>query len=208
MVPERLLPLLDELAPLAERFAGAGRRLYLVGGSVRDAILGRSLEEIDLDFTTNARPDETKALVDGWADSVWTQGERFGTIGAARGGRRYEITTHRAEAYAPDSRKPDVAFADAVEADLSRRDFTVNAMALALPDATLVDPFGGIGDLATHRLRTPLAPAESFADDPLRMLRAARFIAGYELVPDLELLHAVRGLRSRLDIVSAERIRE
>ncbi|HEX2023882.1 MAG TPA: CCA tRNA nucleotidyltransferase, partial [Acidimicrobiales bacterium] len=208
MVPERLLSLLDELGPLAERFAGAGRRLYLVGGSVRDAILGRPLEEIDLDFTTNARPDETKALLDGWADSVWAQGERFGTIGAARGGRRYEITTHRAEAYTPDSRKPDVAFADAVEADLSRRDFTVNAMALALPDATLVDPFGGIADLAAHRLRTPLAPEESFADDPLRMLRAARFIAGYDLGPDPELVEAVRALRSRLEIVSAERIRE
>jgi poly(A) polymerase len=208
VVPERLLSLLDELGPLAERFAGAGRRLYLVGGSVRDAILGRPLEEIDLDFTTNARPDETKALLDGWADSVWAQGERFGTIGAARGGRRYEITTHRAEAYTPDSRKPDVAFADAVEADLSRRDFTVNAMALALPDATLVDPFGGIADLAAHRLRTPLAPEESFADDPLRMLRAARFIAGYDLGPDPELVEAVRALRSRLEIVSAERIRE
>ena len=208
VVPERLLPLLDELTPLAERFAGAGRRLYLVGGSVRDAILGRPLEDIDLDFTTNARPDETKALLDGWADSVWTQGERFGTIGAARAGRRYEITTHRAEAYTPDSRKPDVAFADAVEADLSRRDFTVNAMALALPDATLVDPFGGVGDLAARRLRTPLAPDESFGDDPLRMLRAARFLAGYDLVPDTELVEAIHRLRSRLEIVSAERIGE
>ncbi|HEX2043169.1 MAG TPA: CCA tRNA nucleotidyltransferase, partial [Acidimicrobiales bacterium] len=208
MVPERLLPLLEELAPLAERFAGAGRRLYLVGGSVRDAILGRPLDEIDLDFTTNARPAETRALLDGWAEAVWTQGERFGTIGAARGGRRYEITTHRAEAYTPDSRKPDVAFADAVEADLSRRDFTVNAMALSLPEAVLVDPFGGVGDLAAHRLRTPLAPEESFGDDPLRMLRAARLIAGYDLVPDAELVGAVRALRSRLEIVSAERIRE
>jgi poly(A) polymerase len=208
VVPERLLPLLEELAPLAERFAGAGRRLYLVGGSVRDAILGRPLDEIDLDFTTNARPAETRALLDGWAEAVWTQGERFGTIGAARGGRRYEITTHRAEAYTPDSRKPDVAFADAVEADLSRRDFTVNAMALSLPEAVLVDPFGGVGDLAAHRLRTPLAPEESFGDDPLRMLRAARLIAGYDLVPDAELVGAVRALRSRLEIVSAERIRE
>jgi poly(A) polymerase len=208
VVPERLLPLLDELTPLAERFAGSGRRLYLVGGSVRDAILGRPLEEIDLDFTTDARPDETKALLDDWADAVWTQGERFGTIGAAHRGRRYEITTHRAEAYTPDSRKPDVAFADAVEADLSRRAFTVNAMALALPEATLVDPFGGVTDLAAQRLRTPLAPEESFADDPLRMLRAARFIAGYELVPEPELVGAVRRLRSRLEIVSAERIRE
>jgi poly(A) polymerase len=208
MVPERLRPLLDETAPLAERFASAGRRLYLVGGSVRDAILGRPVEEIDLDFTTDARPDETEAIVAGWADAVWDQGRRFGTIGAAREGRRYEITTHRAEAYSPDSRKPEVAFADAVEADLSRRDFTVNAMALSLPDAELIDPFGGVADLAAARLRTPLGPEESFTDDPLRMLRAARFLAGYGLVPEPELVDAVKALRGRLEIVSVERIRD
>jgi poly(A) polymerase len=208
VVPERLLPLLDELRPLAERFTAAGHRLYLVGGSVRDAILGRPLGEIDLDFTTDARPDETEAVIAGWADAIWTQGKRFGTVGAARQGRQYEITTHRAEAYSPDSRKPEVAFADAVEADLSRRDFTVNAMALALPEPVLVDPFGGVADLAALRLRTPLPPEESFTDDPLRMLRAARFIAGYDLVPEPELVAAVRGLRARLEIVSAERIRD
>ena len=215
MVPERLQPLLDEAEPLAERFFAAGHRLYLVGGSVRDAILGRPLDELDLDFTTDAHPDETEAIVTGWADSVWTQGKRFGTIGLARadgrpGGpsRRYEITTHRSEAYHADSRKPSVEFADAVEADLARRDFTVNAMALSLPDAELVDPFGGVTDLAASRLRTPLSPAESFTDDPLRMLRAARFIAGYGLVPDQELVDAVTSLRGRLEIVSAERIRD
>ncbi|HWC11761.1 MAG TPA: CCA tRNA nucleotidyltransferase [Acidimicrobiales bacterium] len=207
MVPERLLRLVDELGPLAERFAAAKHRLYLVGGSVRDAILGRPLDSIDLDFTTDARPDETEAVVAGWADAVWTQGKRFGTIGAAKDGREYEITTHRAEAYTPESRKPEVVFADAVEADLSRRDFTVNAMALSLPELALVDPFGGVTDLAAHRLRTPLAPEESFDDAPLRMLRAARFIAGYGLQPDAELVEAVRKLRARLEIVAAERLR-
>ena len=207
MVPERLLPLLDELGPLAERFAAAGHRLYLVGGSVRDAILGRPLDSIDLDFTTDARPDETEAVVAGWADAVWTQGKRFGTIGATRQGRPYEITTHRAEAYTPESRKPEVEFADAVEADLSRRDFTVNAMALSLPELVLVDPFEGVADLAGHRLRTPLAPEDSFTDDPLRMLRAGRFIAGYGLQPDAELVEAVRRLRGRLEIVAPERLR-
>jgi len=208
VVPERLLPLLAELRPLAERFTRAGHRLYLVGGSVRDAILGRPLDDIDLDFTTDARPDETEAVIAGWAEAVWTQGKRFGTIGAARQSRLYEITTHRAEAYSPDSRKPEVAFADGVEADLSRRDFTVNAMALALPEPSLVDPFGGVADLAALRLRTPLPPEDSFSDDPLRMLRAARFVAGYGLVPEPELIGAVRVLRSRLEIVSAERIRD
>jgi poly(A) polymerase len=119
-----------------------------------------------------------------------------------------EITTHRAEAYRPDSRKPDVVFADVVEADLSRRDFTINAMALSLPDLKLVDPFNGIADLAAHRLRTPLSPEESFTDDPLRMLRAARFMAGYQLTPDPELTAAVTALRARLDIVSDERVRD
>ena len=144
-----------------------------------------------------------------WADAVWTQGERFGTIGVKRGERSFEITTHRAEAYQPDSRKPAVVYSDAIEADLSRRDFTVNAMALTLPDPELVDPFDGSSDLLVHRrLRTPLSPDESFTDDPLRMLRAARFIAGYGLTPEPELVDAVRRLRHRLEIVSAERIRD
>ncbi len=217
MVPERLQPLLDDTAPLAERFAAAGHRLYLVGGSVRDAILGKPPSDSDdLDFTTDARPDDIEAVLRGWADALWDQGRRFGTIGARKDGRAYEITTHRAEAYTPESRKPEVAFADAVEADLARRDFTVNAMALELrprgdgadgADAELIDPFGGLADLAAHRLRTPLSPEESFTDDPLRMLRAARFIAGYGLAPDPELVDAVRRLRGRMEIVSAERIR-
>ncbi|MDA8286697.1 MAG: CCA tRNA nucleotidyltransferase [Actinomycetota bacterium] len=208
MVPDRLQPLVAETAPLAARFRGAGRRLYLVGGVVRDAVVSRLDPDGDLDFTTDAPPDEIEALLAGLADAVWTQGKRFGTIGARLGARTVEITTHRAEAYHPDSRKPDVVFADAVEADLSRRDFTVNAMALALPELTLVDPFDGVADLAAGRLRTPLEPEVSFTDDPLRMLRAARFVAGYGLTPDPGLVDAVSALRSRLDIVSDERIRD
>jgi poly(A) polymerase len=208
VVPERFKELLDEVAPLAERFGRAGYRLYLVGGSVRDAILDRALDLSDLDFTTDARPDDIETVLGGWADAVWLQGKRFGTIGAIKGGRRYEITTHRAEAYQPGSRKPDVQFSEAVEPDLSRRDFTVNAMALALPAMELIDPHGGIADLAARRLRTPLAPEESFSDDPLRMLRAARFIAGYGLEASAELVKAVVAMADRLSIVSAERIRD
>jgi poly(A) polymerase len=209
VIPDRLLPVLERTAPLAERFAAAGHSLYLVGGVVRDLLLGHDMSTgRDIDLTTDALPAQTKALVKGWADAVWTQGERFGTIGCRRDGWDFEITTHRADAYEPASRKPSVAFSDAVEADLSRRDFTVNAMALALPDPVLIDPFGGAEDLAAGRLRTPLAPEESFSDDPLRMLRAARFIAGYGLVPVPELVAAVEAMADRLEIVSAERIRD
>jgi poly(A) polymerase len=193
---------------IAARFERAGWHLYLVGGVVRDAVVGRLADHSDLDFTTDARPDDIEEVVADWADAVWTQGKRFGTIGLRRGDRAMEITTHRAEAYHPDSRKPDVVFADVVEADLSRRDFTVNAMALSLPDLRLVDPFDGVGDLAAGRLRTPLAPEESFTDDPLRMLRAARFIAGYDLTPDADVVETVTRLRARLEIVSDERIRQ
>lgn len=207
MIPERLQPVLDEVRPLAARFGTAGFRLYLVGGSVRDLLLGRDAGAVDFDFTTDARPDDIERLLGGWADALWTQGKRFGTIGASKGGRDYEITTHRAEAYHSDSRKPDVEFGDDVVVDLSRRDFTVNAMALALPEPELIDPFGGAADLAASRLRTPLGPEESFSDDPLRMLRAARFLAGYGLEPDEALVEAVRTLHDRLEIVAAERIR-
>ena len=160
MIPDRLEPVLAELRPLADRFVAAGHSVYLVGGTVRDLLLGRPIAG-DYDLTTDARPAEIKRLIDDWADALWTQGERFGTIGARKGDRSYEITTHRAEAYHADSRKPDVAFADAIESDLSRRDFTVNAMALALPDPRLVDPFNGAADLASSTLRTPLSAAES-----------------------------------------------
>jgi poly(A) polymerase len=200
-------------ADLADRFQSADHTLYLVGGSVRDAIVAGegpppTVGDHDLDFTTDARPDAIEELVTGWADAVWTQGKRFGTIGCVRRGQRYEITTHRAEAYHPDSRKPDVVFGDRIEDDLSRRDFTINAMALRLPDLELIDPFDGLADLAVHRLRTPLDPEESFGDDPLRMLRAARFVAKLDLEPDPALVEAVRSGHHRLSIVSAERIRD
>jgi poly(A) polymerase len=209
VIPERVRPILDETRPLAERFAAAGYKLYLVGGIVRDLLANRALDRPDIDLTTDARPADIKRVLSGWADAIWTQGERFGTIGAKRGERALEITTHRAEAYVSDSRKPMVEYSEMVEVDLSRRDFTVNAMALTLPEPQLVDPFDGSADLLVHkRLRTPLAPEQSFSDDPLRMLRAARFMAGFSLEPDPALVAAVRELRARLEIVSAERIRD
>jgi poly(A) polymerase len=209
VIHARLRPVLDATRPLAERFTAAGHTLYRVGGRVRELLAGREIERPDIDLTTDARPEEIKRILDGWADAVWTQGERFGTIGAKRSGRTFEITTHRADAYDPSSRKPEVAFGDEIEADLARRDFTVNAMALELPEPRLIDPFDGSNDLLVdRRLRTPLAPEVSFSDDPLRMLRAARFIAGYGLVPERALVHAVEAHRDRLEIVSAERIRD
>jgi poly(A) polymerase len=210
MIPERFAPVLSELQPLTDRFRAAGKRLYLVGGTVRDLLIDKLGDERDYDATTDALPSEIKACLSGWADAIWTQGEKFGTIGAKKGDRIYEITTHRAEVYADDSRKPEVTFAGQIDADLSRRDFTVNAMALELTSdsPTLVDPFGGAVDLATKTLRTPLAPEVSFSDDPLRMLRAARVIAGYHLQPVPELVEAVRSMHGRLSIVSAERIRD
>ncbi|HEX7096767.1 MAG TPA: CCA tRNA nucleotidyltransferase [Acidimicrobiales bacterium] len=201
--------LLEEVRPLAELFQSAGFRLYLVGGIVRDQVLGRPLEpSTDIDLTTDASPDRIKELLAGLARAVWTQGERFGTIGCHIGARAYEITTHRGEWYEPSSRKPMVEFSDAVEDDLARRDFTVNAMAASLPDGALIDPHGGLRDLAEHRLRTPLEPEQSFTDDPLRMLRAARFLAGYDLVPEPALVDAVDRLVTRLSIVSIERRRD
>ena len=210
MIPDRFRPVLDELSPLTERFAVAGHRLYLVGGTVRDLLIGDDRDDFDFDVTTSALPPEIKELLAGWADAIWTQGERFGTIGAKKDGRTYEITTHRAEVYNDDSRKPDVEFADQIETDLSRRDFTINAMALELtsPTPNLVDPFGGAQDLVTRTLRTPLSPEVSFSDDPLRMLRAARFIARYQLEPVPELTAAVETMHGRMEIVSAERIRD
>jgi poly(A) polymerase len=211
--PERLRPVLEATEPIAERFQAAGKRLYLVGGPVRDGIAGRPGggepgPEADIDLTTDATPDEIESLVSDLAEASWSQGKRFGTIGMLRAGRRFEITTHRAEAYSPDSRKPEVRFGDDIQTDLSRRDFTVNAMALSLPELKLEDPFDGIGDIYARRLRTPLDPEVSFSDDPLRMLRAARFIAGYDLEPDAALVTAVETMRSRLAIVSRERIRD
>jgi len=194
---------------LAEAFVAAGHPLYLVGGVVRDLLLGRDRgASTDIDLCTPAHPGEVKAIVAPLADAVWNQGERFGTIGLRMAGRDYEITTFRAESYEPDSRKPEVSFGDTIEVDLSRRDFTVNAMALSVPEPELIDPFGGAADLVAGVLKTPLEPDVSFADDPLRMLRAARFIAGYRLEPTAELVEAVRANAGRLEIVSGERIRD
>jgi poly(A) polymerase len=208
-VPPRLRTLLEAAAPLAEVFDRAHRHLYLVGGSVRDALVGSvDLDEVDLDCTTDARPDEVLALVRGVADQVWEQGKAFGTIGVTVSGRTFEVTTHRAEVYRADSRKPVVTFGDDVEVDLSRRDFTINAMALDLASLRLIDPFGGAADLAQHRLATPLDPEVSFGDDPLRMLRAARFLARFGLVADEAVVAAATELAPRLEIVSAERVRD
>jgi poly(A) polymerase len=208
-VPARLRPLLDPDSPVqrvAGRLSAAGRQAYLVGGTVRDALLDRS--HTDVDLATDARPDEVVRRVADMAEHVWLQGQQFGTVGCRVDGTDFEITTFRAEVYRSDSRKPEVAFADDLETDLSRRDFTVNAMALRLPDPELIDPFDGAADLAARRLRTPLEPEVSFGDDPLRMLRAARFIAGFGLEPDAALVGAVEELRGRLEIVSAERIHD
>lgn len=220
MTPERFALVLRELTPLWERFDAAGFRLFLVGGAVRDLLFASTSHDaavMDFDLTTDARPADVKRCLGGWADDVWTQGEKFGTIGARKlagdgAARTYEITTFRAEAYADESRKPHVTFTDDISVDLSRRDFTINAMALELAasvDAVrLVDPFDGAVDLATKVLRTPLRPSVSFSDDPLRMLRAARFVAGLGLTPQPDLVEAVMSMTDRLSIVSAERIRD
>jgi poly(A) polymerase len=191
---------------LGERFAAAGHQLYLVGGTVRDALLDRAAS--DVDFTTDATPDRILAIVRGWGDHVWLQGLRFGTVGVSKGNLRLEITTFRSDLYREDSRKPEVSFGRTIEEDLARRDFTVNAMAVRLPDGHFVDPSGGLDDLVNRRLRTPSSPEVSFEDDPLRMLRAARFVAELELEPTPETVAAIVERAGRLEIVSRERIRD
>jgi poly(A) polymerase len=208
-VPPRLRAYYEAGSPtreLAERLAAAGHECYLVGGTVRDAFLGAASPDVDL--ATDARPDEVRTLLDGWADHVWLQGERFGTVGAEKDGVRLEVTTYRGDVYRPESRKPNVTFADRIEDDLARRDFTINAMALQLPVPVLIDPHSGAADLAAHRLRTPVEPQASFEADPLRMLRAARFVAAFSLEPDPELVAALRAMHHRMTIVSPERIRD
>ena len=175
------------LAGLGNLFESAGHQLYLVGGSVRDALLGRLSP--DLDFTTDARPDAIQRIVRPWADALWDTGIEFGTVGAARDGRRVEITTFRADSYDQVSRNPEVRFGDRLEDDLIRRDFTVNAMAVRITaegPGEFLDPLGGLAALRDGVLDTPSPPEVSFGDDPLRMLRAARFIAGYGLEPDAD----------------------
>ncbi|WP_300400395.1 CCA tRNA nucleotidyltransferase [Nocardioides sp.] len=201
---DRLAPVLDELG---QRFAEAGHELHLVGGPVRDAMLGRSHH--DLDFTTSARPEETEKLLRAWGDGgLWDMGRDFGTIGARRGEWVVEVTTYRSESYDPASRNPTVAFGDDLAGDLGRRDFTVNAMAVSLPGRAFEDPFGGIADLAHRILRTPGRPEDSFGDDPLRMLRAARFAAqlGFDVAP--EVVAAMTDMAERINIISAERVRD
>ncbi len=193
---------------LGERFASAGHALHLVGGSVRDALLGRLGD--DLDLTTDARPERVLELAAGWAESTWQTGIAFGTVGMAREGFRLEVTTYRADSYDPSSRKPAVRFGDALDTDLSRRDFTVNAMAVALPDwqaaDAFVDPYAGLDDLAARLLRTPGRPEDSFTDDPLRMLRAARFAAQLGFTLDPAVVAAMTAMAGRLEIVSVERV--
>lgn len=191
---------------LGERFAAAGYRLYLVGGSVRDAFLG--VESGDFDFATDARPDDVEALLARWSKTVFTVGKTFGTIGAIGDGHSVEVTTFRREVYRDDSRKPRVEFSESISEDLSRRDFTVNAMAVAFPEVETIDPHGGTTDLAARLLRTPLAPEVSFSDDPLRMLRLFRFQATLGFTPDAAAVAAVNDMAGRLEIVSAERIRD
>ena len=196
-------PVLDELGQM---FAAAGHQVDLVGGSVRDAILGRGVE--DLDFATDARPEQVIALVRPWADAVWDVGARFGTIGAESNGMRLEFTTYRSDRYDAQSRKPQVEYGADLLSDLGRRDFTVNAMAVRLPQWQFVDPFDGLLDLAVKRLRTPGAPADSFSDDPLRMMRAARLSSQLGMSVDAQAVDAMANMAERINMVSAERVRD
>jgi poly(A) polymerase len=199
----RIAPVADELGEL---FAARGHELALVGGSVRDVLLGRVGH--DLDLTTDARPERVLEIVKDWADAVWTIGIDFGTVGVRKDGWQLEITTYRSESYDPTSRKPEVSYGDTLEGDLRRRDFAVNAMAVRVPSHEFVDPFGGLPDLSAKVLRTPGAPEDSFDDDPLRMLRAARFASQLGFSVDPKAVEAMTTMAGRIEIVSAERIRE
>ncbi len=191
---------------LAHAFRVHGHELYLVGGWVRDALLGRP--HVDCDFSTDAPPEETLGILRRFTDTVWSQGMRFGTVGGEVDGISFEITTFRSESYKPDSRHPEVSFVGDVVADLSRRDFTVNAMAVRLPEREAIDPFGGRGHLRERLLVTPIAPEASFLDDPLRMLRAFRFMSQLEFSVDPAVEGAIADLKDHLTTVSAERIRD
>jgi poly(A) polymerase len=197
----RISPLADELAQL---FAKAGHRLYLVGGSVRDALLGRLSS--DLDFTTDARPERVLEIVRTWADAVWEIGIAFGTVGVTKNGMTLEITTFRADSYDRVGRNPEVTFGDSVEGDLLRRDFTANAMAIDLSTNTFQDPHGGFAAVRDKVLDTPATPQESFADDPLRMLRAARFIAQLGFSPAPRVVEAMTAMADEIGRIAAERV--
>jgi poly(A) polymerase len=203
--PADLIPVPPAAQTLGAAFAAAGHELHLVGGTVRDALMGRPSQ--DLDFATDARPERTLELITPLASAVWTTGQEFGTIGARVGGVMCEITTYRADRYDRVSRNPVVAYGDSLEDDLRRRDFTMNAMALSVTgDRRFVDPFGGLGDLVKYVLRTPASPQDSFADDPLRMLRAARFVATLGMVPTNEVTAAMTELAPQLARITAERV--
>ena len=193
---------------LAKQFKAAGFKLALVGGPVRDAILGRLGN--DLDFTTDALPKQSEKILEKWADSVWDIGAAFGTVAGKKGEITVEITTYRSESYDPSSRKPDVEFGKSIEADLARRDFTINAMALELTteQPTFIDLFNGVSDLQNKLIRTPGKPEDSFTDDPLRMMRAARFMSQLNFAVDPAIINAIKNMASRLEIISAERIRD
>jgi poly(A) polymerase len=193
---------------LAKLFKIAGFKLALVGGPVRDAILGRLGN--DLDFTTDAHPKDSEKILNKWADSVWDIGAAFGTVAGKKDEITVEITTYRSESYDPTSRKPDVEFGKSIEADLARRDFTINAMALELTteEPTFIDLFNGVVDLQKKIIKTPGKPEDSFSDDPLRMMRAARFMSQLNFEVDQSVLVAIKNMAARLEIISAERIRD
>ncbi|GIF24957.1 poly(A) polymerase [Actinoplanes tereljensis] len=199
----RVSPVADELG---RRFGAAGHELHLVGGSVRDALLLRLGD--DLDFCTDATPEQTLELVQGWADAIWETGRDFGTIGVQKNGLRLEITTFRAEAYDGVTRNPIVQYGKSLLEDLERRDFTINAMAVSLPEHVFTDPYGGLADLAAKVIRTPAAPSQSFGDDPLRMLRAARFAAKLQFTVDQSVITAMTDMCADLDRITAERVRD
>lgn len=203
-----LAPIEKPLRRVGGRFADAGWEIALVGGPVRDALVGRLSFETDLDFTTNAQPEQIVELLEGWAEAVWDVGIRFGTVGARIDGREVEITTYRSESYDAQSRKPEVAFGNNLADDLARRDFTMNAMAVTLPSMEFVDLFDGIVDLAARRIRTPGTAQSSFDDDPLRMMRAARFASQLDATVDADVVDAMSAQAERISIVSAERVRE
>jgi len=205
-IPKRFEKILNKpiVAELGELFQEKGFELYLVGGSVRDIFLGQVQE--DLDFTTAASPEDIEGIVKDWADEVWTIGKTYGTIGLSKWGSKAEITTFRSEIYERDSRHPKVTFSKTIEEDLKRRDFTVNAMALRLPKGELVDPHNGLGDLGAKILKTPQEPEKSFSDDPLRMLRAVRFISTLGFSLDKETSKSIKILAEKLKIISKERV--
>ena len=197
---------MPDVMELAQLFNSAGFEFAIVGGPVRDLILNREIN--DLDFTTNAKPEQILNLVTPWADTVWDIGIAFGTIGARRKDFHVEITTYRSEIYNEESRKPEVTFGTSLDDDLIRRDFTINAMAVRLPELTFVDPFGGVDDLSKRVIRTPREPELSFSDDPLRMMRAARFASQLGFTPVVDVLLAATEMSERIKIVSAERVRD